>query len=65
MNAGKLRGKLAEKNISGKRLAILLDVSSNTVYRWLKTGRIKSNYIKDIKAVLDLTAAETEEIFLS
>jgi predicted site-specific integrase-resolvase len=64
VNADKLKGKLAENNISGVKLAQLLEVSPNTVYKWFKTGRIKSNYIKDIMTILNLTSEETAAIFL-
>lgn len=65
MDTMKLRGKMSEKGITGERLADLLGVSSNTVYTWLKTGNIKSTYLRDIKAVLDLSPEETISIFFS
>ena len=51
MNTNKLRGKMAENGINNGRLAELIGVTPNTVSSWLKSGNIKSKYMRDIVAV--------------
>lgn len=64
MNTNKLRGKMAENGINIGRLAELIGVTPNTVSLWLKSGNIKSKYMRDIVAVLNLSPEETIAIFL-
>lgn len=63
MNTNKLRGKMAENGINIGRLAELIGVTPNTVSLWLKSGNIKSKYMRDIVAVLNLSTEETITIF--
>lgn len=63
MNTNKLRGKMAENGINIGRLAELIGVTPNTVSLWLKSGNIKSKYMRDIVAVLNLSPEETIAIF--
>lgn len=63
MNTNKLRGKMAENGINNGRLAELIGVTPNTVSLWLKSGNIKSKYMRDIVAVLNLSPEETIAIF--
>lgn len=63
MNTNKLRGKMAENGITNGRLAELIGVTPNTVSLWLKSGNIKSKYMRDIASVLNLSPEETIAIF--
>lgn len=63
MNTNKLRGKMAENGINIGRLAELIGVTPNTVSLWLKSGNIKSKYMRDIASVLNLSPEETIAIF--
>lgn len=63
MNTNKLRGKMAENGITNGRLADLIGVTPNTVSSWLKSGNIKSKYMRDIASVLNLSSEETIAIF--
>ncbi len=66
MQINKLKAKLVEKGINVETLADLIGVDRSTLYRKLNNGeKITLGEAKKIKDALDMTAHDSDEIFLA
>ena len=66
MQTNKLKAKLVERGINVETLADLIGVERSTLYRKLNNGeKITLGEAKRIKDALDMTAQESNEIFLA
>ena len=61
----KLRGKLAEKNISVTKLCDILGISPSTYYRKIQKNSFEIAEADIIVKVLELSASEASEIFFN
>ena len=66
MNLNKLRGKMAEKRLTQKQLAIKMGLSLRSINRMLMNKRpFNNNEILKLKRLLKLTDDEVVEIFIN
>lgn len=55
VNTNKIRGMMAEKNISGEKMAEIMGISSATFYRKMKIRKFDSDEMKIFVDVLDIS----------
>ena len=65
LNAGKLKGKLVEKDISIAKISFELGIAPSTFYRKLKNNSFEIGEADKIVHVLSLTAIEATDIFFA
>lgn len=63
VDTNKLRGLMAEKGLTGTKVAALLNVSSKTFYTKMKTGAFRLAEVNVLVAILGIT--NPEKIFFA
>lgn len=58
VNTNKLKGKMAERGVSGTALADILGMVQQTFYRKIKVGVFDSDEIEKMADTLEITGAE-------
>lgn len=58
VDTNKLRGLIAEKGLTGAKVATLLNISSKTFYTKMKTGAFRLAEVNALVAILGITNPE-------
>ena len=65
LNANKLRGKIAENNMSISEMSHILGIAPSTFYRKIKNNSFEIGEADKIVHVLSLSAKDANDIFFS